>query len=604
MTDSLWRRLGSAVALAWRADPAALTLAVVGAVLRGLLPVGLAWCTKLALDALAAGAAPADLVPVAAGLAAAGLVLAVLPYPLEFFAGQSRRALSVLIEDRLFRAVNAQPGLRPFENPAFHDRLKLAHEAGQRAPQRVVGGGLQIAQNTVGVAGFVVALFTLNPLMVLLVAVAAAPGVRMQIRHSHQRAAMMWGVTANTRRQFFFAGLLTQLSAAKEIRLFGLGDHLRALMLTELRTVNSAERALERSVAGGQSALSAVGAVVTGAGVIWAILAAAGGGLTVGDVSVFIAAAAGIQLGLAGLAGEGAEMHNALLMLGHYFAVVRAAPDLPVAARPAVLKPLRDGLALRDVWFRYDEGHPWVLRGVDLVVPAGKSVALVGLNGAGKSTLVKLVCRLYDPCKGSVTWDGVDLRDADPAQVRERIGVLFQDYMSYDMSAAENIGLGDLAAGSGPAARALVEAAADRAGMHTRLTDLPRGYDTLLSRIFVQDGDGDAGVALSGGEWQRVALARTFMRDRRDLLILDEPSAGLDAEAEHAIHERLREHRRGRTSLLISHRLGAVRDADVIVVLEAGQVVEQGSHAELMAIGGRYATLFRLQASGYESADS
>jgi ATP-binding cassette subfamily B protein len=597
--DALWRRLGSAVALAWRADRPAMILSVAAATLRGLLPVGLAWITKLALDALAGSAEPAELVPMAVGLAVLGVAVAVLPFLGEYFQGQLRRALSVLIEDQLFRAVNAQPGLRPFENPAFHDRLQLAHEAGQRAPQRVVGGGLQIAQNVFTVAGFMVALFTLNPLMVVLVVVAAIPAMRMQIQHSHRRAEMMWGVTANTRRRFFFAGLLTQLSAAKEIRLFGLGDHLRGRMLDELQTVNATERDLDRHTMRGQSVLSAVSAVVTGAGVVWALLAAAGGGLTIGDVSVFVAAAAGIQLGLAALAGEGAELHNALLMLRHYFDVVRSAPDLPVPERPAELGPLRDGLVLRDVWFRYDDGHPWVLRGVDLVVPAGKSVALVGLNGAGKSTLVKLVCRLYDPDKGSVSWDGVDLRDTDPARLRERIGVLFQDYMCYDLSAAENIGLGDLATASD---RDLVRAAAERAGTHERLAKLPRGYDTLLSRIFVTDSsDVEAGVVLSGGEWQRLALARTFMRDSRDVLILDEPSSGLDAEAEHAIHERLREHRRGRTSLLISHRLGAVRDADVIVVLDAGQIVEQGSHAELLALGGRYATLFTLQARGYGS---
>jgi ATP-binding cassette subfamily B protein len=596
--DALWRRLGSAVALAWRADRSAMILSVAGAALRGLLPVGLAWITKLALDALAGGTEPGGVLPMAVGLAVLGVAVAVLPSVVEYVQGQLRRALSVLIEDQLFRAVNAQPGLRPFENPAFHDRLQLAHEAGQRAPQRVVGGGLQIAQNAVTVAGFMVALFTLNPLMVLLVVVAAIPPMRLEIRHSHRRAEMMWGVTGNTRRRFFFAGLLTQLSAAKEIRLFGLGDHLRGTMLDELKTVNAAERDLDRRTMRGQSVLSAASACVTGAGVVWALLAAAGGGLTIGDVSVFVAAAAGIQLGLAALAGEGAELHNALLMLRHYFDVLRSAPDLPVPERPAELGPLRDGLVLRDVWFRYDDGHPWVLRGVDLVVPAGKSVALVGLNGAGKSTLVKLVCRLYDPSKGSVTWDGVDLRDTDPARLRDRIGVLFQDYMCYDLSAAENIGLGDLAGGSD---RDLIRSAAERAGAHERLAKLPRGYDTLLSRIFVTDSsNADAGVVLSGGEWQRLALARTFMRDRRDLLILDEPSSGLDAEAEHAIHERLREHRRGRTSLLISHRLGAVRDADVIVVLDDGQIVEQGSHAELLALGGRYATLFTLQARGYE----
>ena len=253
--------------------------------------------------------------------------------------------------------------------------------------------------------------------------------------------------------------------------------------------------------------------------------------------------------------------------------------------------------------FRYAPDQPWVLRGVDLVLPRGCAVALVGLNGAGKSTLVKLLCRFYDPTRGAVLWDGIDVRELPVEQLRERIGVLFQDFMQYDLSAAENIGVGDVATLGD---REPVVAAARRAGAHETLAALPRGYDTLLSRLFFDEtdrNDPETGVLLSGGQWQRVALARTLLRDRRDLLILDEPSSGLDAEAEHEVHRQLREHREGRTSVLISHRLGAVRDADRIVVLAGGRVVEQGRHEELLAEDRTYARLFRLQADGYRPVD-
>jgi ATP-binding cassette subfamily B protein len=236
-----------------------------------------------------------------------------------------------------------------------------------------------------------------------------------------------------------------------------------------------------------------------------------------------------------------------------------------------------------------------VLRGVSLAVPHGMATALVGLNGAGKSTLVKLLCRLYDPTRGSIHWDGVDLRELSVPQLRDRIGAVFQDYVSYDLSAAENIGLGDVAA---LADRTRIHAAAERAGIDATLDALPDGYDTMLSREYV-DQDVATGVLLSGGQWQRVALARSLMRDGRDLLILDEPSSGLDAAAEHEIHRRLREHRAGTTSVLISHRLGAVRDADQIVVLSGGRVTECGTHEALLAAGGEYARLFHLQADGY-----
>jgi ATP-binding cassette subfamily B protein len=243
-----------------------------------------------------------------------------------------------------------------------------------------------------------------------------------------------------------------------------------------------------------------------------------------------------------------------------------------------------------------------VLRGLSLSIPAGQTVAFVGLNGVGKSTLVKLLCRFYDPTSGSVTWDGEDLRDLDVVALRNRIGAVFQDYVAYELTAAENVGLGDVA---GLHDRARIETAARRAGVHDTVTALPGGYDTMLTNAYYDEADRDdpsTGVVLSGGQWQRLALARAFMRNDRSLLILDEPSAGLDPQAEHDLHQRLRRHREDRTSVLISHRLGTVRDADVIVVIAEGVVVEQGSHEELLALDGDYARLFRLQADGYAAA--
>ena len=273
---------------------------------------------------------------------------------------------------------------------------------------------------------------------------------------------------------------------------------------------------------------------------------------------------------------------------------------VPVYLASIMLPPLRRGIELRDVWFRYSDNHPWVLRGVNLVIPHGCTTALVGLNGAGKSTLVKLLCRFYDPTRGAILWDGVDLREVEPAQLRDRISAVFQDHMNYDLSAAENIAVGELSALDD---RTRIEAAAVTAGIHDTVHALPNGYDTLLTRIFFGAGgdedNGDAGVVLSGGQWQRIALARAFVRDRRDLMILDEPSSGLDPQAEGEVHARMREHRRDATSLLISHRLNTVKNADVIAVVEDGLVVELGSHAEVMAAGGTYARLFRLQSAGY-----
>ncbi|MEO3886859.1 ABC transporter ATP-binding protein [Nonomuraea sp. B5E05] len=598
---SLPERARTAAALSWRAHPLATVGSVVIALVSGAAPVLTAWLTKLVIDGLATRQDLGRLLPVTAALAAAGLVLIAAPSLSTYVQGQLRRTLRTLIYDRLFAAVNMHPGLSRFEDPGFHDELRLGTEAGETAPDRLVTSSLAVGQALVTMAGFVATLAVINPPMVAIIIVAALPSVGVQLSLSRRRAAVQARITPNMRRQIFFGSLLTTPEAAKEVRLFGLGDFLRGLMLAELRTVNTAERDLDRSALRHHGLLSLLGTVVAGAGILWAVVSAAGGGISVGDVTVFVAAAAGVQAALGSLVGQWAEAHHALLLFGHYLAVVRDRPDLPIPAAPAPMPALRAGIELRDVWFRYSSDHAWILRGIDLFIPYGRSVALVGLNGAGKSTLVKLLCRMYDPDRGVIRWDGTDLREISPVDLRERIGAVFQDYMSYDLTAGQNIMLGDLAfAGDNGGDR--IEAAAAEAGVHGTISALPRGYDTMLSRTFFGDHDQESGVVLSGGQWQRVALARALMRRHRDLLILDEPSSGLDAEAEHAVHMSLRRLRQGRTSVLISHRLGTIRHADLIAVLDDGRIVERGSHDDLIAAGGVYARLFDLQASGYEPA--
>ncbi|MGC4773088.1 ABC transporter ATP-binding protein [Micromonospora sp. DT44] len=594
------RHARAALGLTWRAAPAGTAADLVFAVLAGLTPVAVAALTKLLLDRLTgseAGGVP--LTVLGAGLAVAAALGTVLPHLRTYVAAERTRAVSRLVRRRLYAAVQRLVGLVRLEDPEFQDRLQAAQQTGHIGPTQLTGNAFGAVQSVLAVAGFLGVLLVLNPLIGVLVLLAALPTLWMQLRLNRARAAMILRLEHFQRRDLFFAQLLVGIPAAKEVRLFGLGRFFGDRMLDELHGMHRVEQRLDRREVRAQAVLGLLGATVAGVGVIYTISMARAGALTPGDVVIYLAAVPGVQGALGGLVGQLGAIHQALLLFDHYDDVAHVQPDLPVPAGPRPVPPLTEGIELRDVWFRYSPEHPWVLRGVNLHLPAGGTTALVGLNGAGKSTLVKLLCRFYDPERGSIRWDGVDLRDLDPAALRERLGAVFQDFMPYDLSAAENIALGDLSARDDPER---LRTAARHAGIHDALAALPRGYDTLLTRIFFDGPDRDdpqAGVVLSGGQWQRVALARGFLRADRDLLILDEPSSGLDAEAEHDLNQRLRELRRGRTSLLISHRLNAVRDADTIVVLADGQVVECGDHDRLMAADGGYARLFNLQARGY-----
>ncbi|MQA95419.1 MAG: ATP-binding cassette domain-containing protein [Streptosporangiales bacterium] len=597
-------RIVHALALAWRAGRYQIlgygALELVAAV----VPVWVAWLTKLALDAIVGRSISGyALAWMGGGLLVAGLAAAVLPQASGYLRQELERRIGLTAQDRLFAAVERLPGLARLENPIFLDRLALAQGAGGSTSAMVVFGVLAICRGAITIVAFLGSLLMINRWLALAVTLAAIPALVAQLRLSRLRAAMMWRISPMERREIFFQRLLGSVQAAKELRVFGTARYFRELMTAHRREVNAQRRRMDQRDLITQAGLGVLAAGIAGASLLWALFTARAGGLTAGDIPLLIASVAGVQGATASLVSEVTQVDHELLLFDHYLTITTAGPDLPVPAKPRVTAPLRRGIEVRGVWFRYSPEHPWALREVNLTIPYGRSVALVGRNGAGKSTLVKLLCRFYDPDRGAILWDGVDLRDMDPAALRSRIGVVFQDYMEYDLTAADNIGLGDIH--NRDAGR--VQAAARRAGVHDTLAALPRGYDTLLSRQFFageagqDDTDSEAGVALSGGQWQRMALARAFLRDQRDLLILDEPSSGLDAEAEHEIHTRLREHRAARTSVLISHRLAAVRDADRLVVLDQGQIVEQGTHAELMATAGTYAGMFTLQARGYQA---
>jgi ATP-binding cassette subfamily B protein len=591
------------VSLALSASPFTLVGLVVLTLVGGLSPAASASAAKAFVDAVGDQATAGELAPV--GLAVGALLVAgyVLPACSNFLSQRLDRSMRYEVNRRLFEKIGADVGIARLERPEHQDRIEFACYAGEAAPQQVLSGGLTVGQSVISAISLLGLIASVEPLAALVALVGAGPLLLAELHLSRRRVQVMETRSALDRRRGFYRALLMQPQAAKELRLFGLGGFFRDRMLADLRTGNELERGLDRTTLKVQTALAGLAGLLAFGCIAMAVRAVAAGQLTPGELTAFLAAFTGLTGAFSGIVNQAIQLREGIVLLDR-FADLVTEPEPELDAPPprgAAVGRLQQGIGFEDVWFRYGSRLPWVLQGVDLALPADTSVALVGVNGAGKSTLVKLLGGAYTPTSGRITIDGHDLAELDLEALRERIAAVFQDYMCYDLTARENVAVGDLRRMGDPAA---VRWAAMTAGIHDDIEALPAGYQTMLSRImwgaFADEEAAKTNVVLSGGQWQRLALARMFFRGDRDLVILDEPSAGLDAEAEHAVHETVHRYLHGRVRLLISHRLAAVRAADTICVLDGGRIAETGTHDQLMTTGGRYAELFTLQASGYQ----
>lgn len=591
-----WPRLVAAVTgLMVSAAPLATFGCLAVTALAGVAPGAAAYSIRFLINELTLGAHANT------GRAVLYVVLAVVfgavsltaSYVASYLSGYVQKSVLCLAEDRLYRRVSAFVGLRNIEDPQFHDTMRLAERAVETAPADLTVFLVGAVRQGAGVAVYVGLLLAVWPPMTGLLLLAAVPALVAQIVMNRQATRAEAQIVSCQRKRHYFRELAMDPSGAKEIRIFGLGSLFHERMMSALREAADIEDKQSKRATARELCLATLNVAVSLTGAIVVVLAALRGRVTVGDVSLFLAAIASTQGAFASVIPLFGRAHLGLRLFSSYLDVLTEQPDL-VNGDEAV-PGLRHAIDIRDVWFRYDDTSPWVLRGVNLTIPAGRSVGLVGANGAGKSTLVKLLLRIYDADRGTISWDGRELGRLDVTQLRQQIRVTSQDFVAFDLSAAENIGLGDVGNHDD---LGKIRAAAALAQVDDTLDRLSVGYDTLLSRVHT-DELGRTGTTLSGGQWQKVAIARALMRDEATLLILDEPSSGLDAEAEHEIHRVLAD-RQPYTKLLISHRLNAIRDADIICVLSDGQITERGTHDELLRANGEYARLFGLQAAGYQ----
>ena len=573
---------------------------------QALVPGAMAWVGKLIVDAvvLAArlGAAPGaeaareqvfELVAIEFGLVVVQTLLS-----------RAQTLLRELLRATLGNHVNTlilekatTLSLRHFEDADFYDKMQNARREASARPLALVLELASLGQQALMLASYSLLLWRLSPWSVLVIVLASLPAFIAEARLSGEGFRLNSWRAPEGRRHNYLEWILTRDSHVKEAKLFALAP----LVLGRYRALYQKFYAEDRKLAIKRTVLGlSLGAfsLLAFYGSYAAMAAkAARADISLGDLTLYLSLFRLGQTSFQSLLGSVAGLYENGLFVSNLFTYLDIESGESVRASPPLLVPraVSHTIEFRDVSFRYpaqkgQSDPPWALRHLDLKISAGEKLALVGDNGAGKSTLIKLLLRLYDPTEGAILFGGVDLRDLDPKDLRGRIGVLFQDFVRYQFSALENVGLGEVAHIGD---RARVDAAVDAGGARPVIDLLPKGLDTMLGGWF------EEGHELSGGQWQKIALARAFMRDA-ELLVLDEPTASLDAEAEHDLFQRLQNLAKDKSAILISHRFSTVRTADRIAVLQDGKVSELGTHAELVAQGGRYAHLFALQAQGYQ----
>lgn len=579
--------------MVWATRPSYGVGIVILRTINAFLPLAMLWVGKLIIDTVVANIGNPDpdwillvqYIGIELALALMSDVLGRLTSLLESLLGD---LFSNEMSVRLMTHA-ATLDLQHFEDPDFFDKM-------QRARRQTMGRvalmsqTLTMGEQTLTLASLLTALVAFNPWLLLILVVAILPSFLGETAYAGIAYSFMFQWTPQRRELDYYRWVASEVEPAKEIKLFGLSDHFigKYAELADAYVNENRRVATHRAATGG--ILTSISTVAYYGAVGTIVYETVLGVITIGSLTFLMGTFQRSRSLISNILMSVARSYEQGLQLKDLFDFLDVTPTIANAENPLPLpQPVRQGFVFEDVGFRYPDADSWAIRNVSFEIRPEEAIALVGENGAGKTTIVKLLTRLYEPTEGRILLDGVPLAEYDLMELRGAIGVIFQDFFRYDLKAGENIAVGRIEDLSD--AERIVDSA-EKSMAAPVIEQLDERYEQMLGRRF------EGGANLSGGEWQKIALGRAYMRDA-ELLVLDEPTAALDARAEHQVFERFTELTSGKMAVVISHRFSTVRMADRILVLDGGRIIEDGSHGELLAVGGRYAELFNLQAEGY-----
>ena len=484
----------------------------------------------------------------------------------------------------------AKLDIEQFEDATFYDKLERARRQTLNRTVLMTQVMSQF-QDVISLISLAAGLIIFNPWLILLLVVSVIPAFLGETHFNERSYSLVHGFTPERRELDYLRLTAASDETAKEVKLFGLSGFLtdRFRVLSDRYYADNKRLSIQR--AGWGTLLAAISTVGYYAAYVVILMTTIAGGLSIGDLTFLSGSFARMRGLMETLLSRFASISQGAMYLEDFYAFFKLEPKIRAGKKSLPFPhPIKDGFVFENVGFRYQNASGWALKNLNLHIRPGEKIALVGENGSGKTTLVKLIARLYDPSEGRILLDGHPLSDYDPEDLRKEIGVIFQDFVRFQLTAGLNIATGSIA---DKLDQPKIAHAASMSLADSVVETLPKGYDQVIGRRFAE------GVDLSGGQWQKIALGRVYMRDAQ-VLILDEPTAALDARAEHEVFERFAGLSEGKTAFIISHRFSTVRMADRILVLQKGELIENGSHEELMHQAGHYSALFKLQAAGYQ----